>query len=155
MLVLCQLLHVLFTLYIIFMHFSGTNLLTRCHSASSCFLLFSVSEKYLRKYSRNWTGQKAAVLEFRELLGARRRPPGGPWAGHTLGWRGSHPWRATMWCGAHGTLPTPPFRLYIPPDASTLRRYAIFDRNTRAAAAIADKFRGSKVPAPAPCRRGD
>ena len=38
-----------------FYTFSWTNLLTRCHSASSCFLLFSVSEKYLRKYSRNWT----------------------------------------------------------------------------------------------------
>ena len=29
--------HVLVALYIIFIHFSGTNLLTRCHSASSLF----------------------------------------------------------------------------------------------------------------------
>src|SRR5215218_8842668 len=35
--------------------FSGTNLLTRCRSASSCFLLFLVSEILVRKYSRNWT----------------------------------------------------------------------------------------------------
>src|SRR5215218_9964459 len=35
--------------------FSGTNLLTRCRSASSCFLLFLVSEILVTKYSRNWT----------------------------------------------------------------------------------------------------
>src|SRR5215217_5267426 len=35
--------------------FSGTNLLTRCRSASSCFLLFLVSEILVTKYFRNWT----------------------------------------------------------------------------------------------------
>src|SRR5215217_6598547 len=35
--------------------FSGTNLLTRCRSASCCFLLFLVSEILVTKYSRNWT----------------------------------------------------------------------------------------------------
>src|SRR5215203_4008343 len=35
--------------------FSGTNLLTRCRSASSGFLLFLVSEILVTKYSRNWT----------------------------------------------------------------------------------------------------
>src|SRR5215203_5698091 len=35
--------------------FSGTNLLTRCRSASSCFLLFLVSEILVTKYSRNRT----------------------------------------------------------------------------------------------------
>jgi hypothetical protein len=40
MLVLHRLLYVLFTLSGVFMHFSElTNLLTRCHSASSYFLL--------------------------------------------------------------------------------------------------------------------
>jgi hypothetical protein len=29
-----------------FYAFFGTNLLTRCHNASSCFLLFCVSESY-------------------------------------------------------------------------------------------------------------
>src|SRR5829696_8304740 len=42
------------TLYRIYA-FSGTNLLTRCRSASSCFLLFLVSEILVTKYSRNWT----------------------------------------------------------------------------------------------------
>ena len=46
--------------------FSGTNLLTRCRSASSCFLLFLVSEILVRKYSRNWTKSTPRVLELDE-----------------------------------------------------------------------------------------
>src|SRR5215213_6152912 len=53
--------------------FSGTNLLTRCRSASCCFLLFLVSEILQRKYSRNWTKSKPRVLFFHE---ASRRPSG-------------------------------------------------------------------------------
>src|SRR5215207_5787484 len=53
--------------------FSGTNLLTRCRSASCCFLLFLVSEILRRKYSWNWTKSTPRVLFFR---GASRRPEG-------------------------------------------------------------------------------
>src|SRR5215218_8114822 len=53
--------------------FSGTNLLTRCRSASCCFLLFLVSEILQRKYSRNWTKSTPRVLFFHE---ASRRPEG-------------------------------------------------------------------------------
>src|SRR5215218_5594982 len=42
--------------------FSGTNLLTRCRSASSCFLLFLVSEILVRKYSRNRTKSTPSTL---------------------------------------------------------------------------------------------
>src|SRR4051812_39922019 len=55
LLVLHQFLCVLHMLHGTFYAFSGTNLLTRCRSVSSCFLLFLVSEKLHRKYSRNWT----------------------------------------------------------------------------------------------------
>src|SRR5215203_1801354 len=51
--------------------FSRTNLLTRCRSASCCFLLFLVSEILVRKYSRNWTTSTPRVLFFHE---ASRRP---------------------------------------------------------------------------------
>src|SRR5215216_1599430 len=51
--------------------FFGTNLLTRCRSASCCFLLFLVSEILVRKYSRNWTKSTPRVLFFHE---ASRRP---------------------------------------------------------------------------------
>src|SRR5215218_4313892 len=90
--------------------FSGTNLLTRCRSASSCFRLFLVSEILHRKYSRNWTKQKPTVLFFhgasrrpeRRRRGATRRP------NH----RAARPaWgRAPLWCGARVPPPTLPFR---------------------------------------------
>src|SRR5829696_7797862 len=51
--------------------FSGTNLLTRCRSASSCFLLFLVPEILQRKYSQNWTKSTPRVLYFTE---ASREP---------------------------------------------------------------------------------
>jgi hypothetical protein len=55
-----------------FYAFSRTSLLTRCHSASSLFFaVFGVSEKFNRKYSRNWTKQKPDLLLFNE---ASRRP---------------------------------------------------------------------------------
>src|SRR5215203_582133 len=66
--------------------FSGTNLLTRCRSACSCFLLFLVSEILVRKYSRNWTKSTPKILFFpgasRTSKKSRRRarggtPPGG------------------------------------------------------------------------------
>ena len=88
----------IYTLYH-FDAFSGTNLLTRCRSASSCFLLFLVSEILHRKYSRNWTKQKPTVLFFtepsrspkRRRRGATRRPhPRGarphPWPRRPMGW---------------------------------------------------------------------
>ena len=50
-----------YMLYIYFISYYGiywTNLLTRCHSA----LLFFISEKLHRKYSRNWTERKPSLL---------------------------------------------------------------------------------------------
>ena len=65
-----------------FYAFSGTNLLTRCRSASSCFLLFLVSEKLHRIYSRNWTWQKPKFLflpcQSRSPKERRRWVPGWP-----------------------------------------------------------------------------
>src|SRR5215217_6627596 len=46
--------------------FSGTNLLTRCRSASSYFLLFLVSEILVTKYSRNRTKSTPRFLFFPE-----------------------------------------------------------------------------------------
>jgi hypothetical protein len=48
-----------------FYAFSGTNLLTSRHSASSLFsAIFCVSEKLHRKYSRNWMKQVSELLFF-------------------------------------------------------------------------------------------
>src|SRR4051794_8889565 len=88
MLVLHQLLYVLSMLRCTLYAFSGTNLLTRCRSASSCFLLFFVSEKLHRKYSRNWTKQKPKFLFHHNKDGVRRRVEDAPRGGHTRprGW---------------------------------------------------------------------
>ena len=70
-----------------FYAFSRTNLLTRCHSATvpvPCFLLFCISEKLYRKYSRNWTKQKLKSIFYRNEDRVQRgeedraaRPPHG------------------------------------------------------------------------------
>jgi hypothetical protein len=64
MLFLHQLLYVLFTLHVIFMHFFGTNLLTRCHSASSCFLLFLYFRKVAQEIFSELDETKAKLPIF-------------------------------------------------------------------------------------------
>jgi hypothetical protein len=64
--------------FLAFDAFSGTNLLTRCHSASSLFFCyFCVSEKFHRKYSRNWTKQEPNLLFLPKLCEDRRWDGGG------------------------------------------------------------------------------
>jgi hypothetical protein len=67
-----------------FYAFSRTNLLTRCHSVSSCFCCFCVLEKLHRKYSRNWTKQKPKFLFFPERHGVQSRDGGAPEGGRTM-----------------------------------------------------------------------
>src|SRR3954447_6512609 len=84
-------------IFIQYLSFSGTNLLTRCHSASSCFLLFCISEKLYRKYSRNCMGQIASTLKSHNEDCAGRISEGGPPGGQTLARRGptlAHAWVA-------------------------------------------------------------
>src|SRR5215212_6655774 len=72
------------TLYC-FHAFSGTNLLTRCRSASSCFLLFLVSEILHRKYSRNWTKSRPTILYSHEASRTPERDQrGGPGPPHSM-----------------------------------------------------------------------
>ena len=75
--------------------FSWTNLLTRCPVPVSCFMLFFVSEKLHRKYSRNCMGKnhrKYFPGKYTETEGETEggrgapTPPGG--AGPTPGTRG-------------------------------------------------------------------
>ena len=131
--------HVCFTPnYICFAHtvlhfyiFSGTNLLTRCHSASSCFLLFLVSEKLFWKYSRNRTKQNPRCLFFPTRSRSPKRRRRGQQGALTLWRRGWAPCRATLWGTGPAPPPTSPLRLFIPPDAKTLKHRAIFPENIR------------------------
>ena len=108
-----------------FYTFFGTNLLTRCRSASSCFLYFCIPEKLVWKYSRNWTKLHGESYFTRTHLKDQRSNGGEPPGGHTHPARGP-PWRALGWCGPLGGLQSPSFRLLIPPDAKTLDTRVIF-----------------------------
>jgi hypothetical protein len=110
-----------------FYEFSGTNLLTRCHSASSLFSAIFVFQKKLhRKYSQNWTKQKPNLLFFLNHHEARRWDGGGPGARLTLGWRGLPLARATRGWGQLAHLLTLPFHLYIPLDGKNLKDGSLF-----------------------------
>src|SRR3954447_5295263 len=68
--------------YWCFYGFSATNILTRCHSASFCFLLFLIPEKLQKKYSRNQQRKLFYEVSYRKSPRARRGHPEGAWWAH-------------------------------------------------------------------------
>jgi hypothetical protein len=98
-----------------FYAFSGTNLLTRCHSASSCFLLFFYSRLLPKEIFSELDKTKAKVPIFltqrRSPKGRRRRAGRRPH--HAMAW--AHPWPrlAMVWAPRASTdLALPP--IYCP-----------------------------------------
>jgi hypothetical protein len=95
-----------------FYAFSGTNLLTRCHSASSLFFTVFVFQK---SYTGNILGigrNKSQKYRYSQELPEHRRGDGvEPEGGHTTGGRGLALARAGLWCGPPGPPLTPPLRL--------------------------------------------
>jgi hypothetical protein len=81
-----------------FYAFSGTNLLTKCHSASSLFFAIFVFQK---SYTGNILGiernKSQTSGNLPKLPENRRGDGGGPRAGHTIGWRGLTLARAPWW----------------------------------------------------------
>jgi hypothetical protein len=75
-----------------FYTFSGTNLLTRCHSASSLFFAVFVLQK---SYTGNILGigrnKSQTSKNLPKLLESRRGDGEGPQAAHTIGRRGPGP----------------------------------------------------------------
>jgi hypothetical protein len=112
-----------------FYAFFGTNLVTRCHSASSMFsAVFCVSKKLHRKYSRNWMKQNLKFLFFPTRDGVQIRDGGGPEGSRTIGWREPPPGHATRWRGPLVHPLTLPFRLNILLDEKTLRAQTLFQK---------------------------
>ena len=107
-----------------FYTFFGTNLLTRCRSASSCFLLFLYSRKasleIFSELDETWTEPPIFPTRTRSPKERRRGVMRQPHHGATR-----PPCRAVGRCGAHVRLQPLPFRLFIPPDAKTLETRAI------------------------------
>jgi hypothetical protein len=125
-----------------FYAFSGTNLLIRCHSASSYFLLFLCFRKVTQKIFSELDETKAKVPIYltrrrspkERWRAARRRPHHGmvrptPW-----------PRRPVMWA------PWPPSDIALPPINSLHRENPkgpnIFPRNILQAAAVVDPSSG-------------
>jgi hypothetical protein len=110
-----------------FYAFSGTNLLTRCHSASSLFLAIFVFQKsYTGNILEIGRNKKPNLLFFPKRHEVRRWDGGGPEARLTLGRRGLAPSHATRGWDHLFHLLTPPFRLYIPLDEKNLKDGSVF-----------------------------
>ena len=114
-----------------FYAFSGTNLLTRCRSVSSCFLLFFSFRKASRKIFSELDENQRVQISHRKTPEARRGDGVGPRGSHATlvcgrGWARAQPWRGRLGC-----LPTPPFRLYIPDVPKTLKTPIIFHEKFR------------------------
>ena len=138
-----------------FYTFSGTNLLTRCRSASSCFVLFLFPENYFCEYSRNCTKQKAKSLFFQHVHGVRRRDEDSPRGGQTIGRRGRGAHRAVWWFGPlGGSADIAPSPIYSPrrenPKTPSLssRTYSLPPPSSTLTRGVLKLF-------PAPCRRGE
>jgi hypothetical protein len=129
-----------------FYAFFGTNLLMRCHSASS---LFSAVFVFQKSYTGNilGIGRNEARSSYFPLTrdGVQRRIGEGPGGNHTRWWRGCHPSRATQWCGTSWCPLTSPLHLYKVSKAKTLNQSTFLPVKFRSAATVEDQFWGTKV----------
>jgi hypothetical protein len=137
-----------------FYAFSGTNLLTRCHSASSCFLLFLCFRKVTQELFSKLDETKPEVPIFldttRSPKGTRRRAR--RQAHHRVAPSSG---RVTRWCGPLVHPLTSSFRLYILSDVKTLNQSVSIHENFHSATAIEDQSRGTEVSVPVPCWDGE
>ena len=100
------------TLYY-FYTFSGTNLLTRCHSASSCFLLFLYSRKASQEIFSELDENLRRALFYQNTHGVRRRDEVEPRGPHTTPRRGPTFGRAEPLCGLLVARLRLPFGLHV------------------------------------------
>src|SRR4051812_4753524 len=105
MLVLFIFLHVLCELLYTFLAFLGTNLLTICHSVSSCFLLFLCFRKVVHAIFSEFHGTKTQYLIIPSRSRSQRGAQGGTRGGQTTPRRGLPSARAR---GVFGPTRLPP-----------------------------------------------
>jgi hypothetical protein len=92
--------------------FFETNLLTRCHSASSLFsVVFVFQKSYTANILRIGRNKSQTSRNLPKLPENRRGDGEGPQAGHTVGRRGPSPGHAPYVWGHLGPLLTLPLRL--------------------------------------------
>jgi hypothetical protein len=123
-----------------FYAFYRTNLLIRCHSASSLFLLFLCFKKAIQEIFSELDKTKSRIPIFPDMRqtpkmrrrGTRGRPH------HTMA---RPPGHAMAWCGPLAHSLTLPFRLYIP-STENLRGPINFPWNLLRATAVVDARSG-------------
>jgi hypothetical protein len=127
-----------------FYAFSGTNLLTRCHSASSCFLLFLCLRKVTQKIfsELDKTKPKVPIFPSTRQSPKQRRRRARRWPHHLVA--RVHPWPRHHLVWAPWCPLTSPLRLYKASDAKTLNQSAFSQIKFRSAAAIADEVWGER-----------
>src|SRR3954465_6070735 len=89
-------------IFIQYLAFLGTNLLTRCHNASSCFLLFL----YFRKVELNGTNYQYLIFTKGRLCQKMTGGGSARWPDPTPARPALGPRRGGVW--AHPGSPTPP-----------------------------------------------
>jgi hypothetical protein len=146
---LCVLLH-----FVAFYAFSRTNLLTRCHSASSLFLLFLYFRKAKQEIFSELEETKAEPPIFPDTRQSPKMRRRGAGPGHTLGQRGLALAHATLGWGHMVHLLTPPFRLYIPLDGKNLSPNQFSMKPTASRRRRRREIGRVQKLFPAPCRRG-
>ena len=143
------------TLYY-FYAFYGTNLLTRCQSASSVFpAVFGFRKSYTENIVEIWGNLFLRKYNIRKLPEDRIPPRGEVPGAHTPLGRGLGWGRTQLGCGGPGWAPTPIHRLYNPLDAKTLIRKIIFHGKFRRGRHRQSQIGGVLTFFPAPCRRGN
>src|SRR3954452_6816921 len=95
-----------------YLAFLGTNLLTRYHSDSSCFIIFLYFRKVLQEIFSELHGTKTQHLIIPSRSHSQKGDEVGPRGGQTLGRRGPRPGRAWRVSGPTRSPPTPPLRPY-------------------------------------------
>ena len=118
-----------------FYTFSGTNLLTRCYSASSCFLLFLYSRKASLEIFSELDENLRRPLFYQKTPGVRRRDEVEPRGLHTWARRGQGPTGAQGWCRLLVHRRATPFRLYIASAVKTLEESTISPEKFQSSAA--------------------
>src|SRR3954470_20341906 len=101
--------------FIQYLAFSGTNLLTRCHSASSCFLLFLYFRKVIPKIFSELDGTNCQHLVIMRGRLCQKMTGGGSarWPDPTLARPALGPCRGGVW--AHpGSPDSPSLPIYSP-----------------------------------------
>jgi hypothetical protein len=112
-----------------FYAFSGTNLLTRCHSASSLFsAVFVFQKSYTENILRIGRNKSRSSYFSGHETESKAETEWGPEGGHAMPWRGPPPGSAGLWCGPLVHPLTSPFRLYILLDEKTLGAQTLFQK---------------------------